>query len=235
MFFIAKIREKLRHGLVMQWLSDRLIRIGLEITPFYWVRESADGGLPDGLRAEDFREFSFEELGPDDMEPVLAASSDGFLARGEIQRDIGSPGIKCFALKRFGEIACFTWFNLNECSSYLRPMPLKANEAYLYAMYTMRPYRGRNLAPYLRLKAMKRLNALGKDSFYSISVWFNRPSINFKKKLGATFLELHLRLMFFKKIGFCRRIWTRAAKDNDELSTGRGPLPSDDAPRAPAQ
>jgi GNAT superfamily N-acetyltransferase len=217
MSLVAKTREKFRHGLVLQWLSDRLLSVGLEFTPFYWVQEYCGQSLLEGLDAREFAEFSFEELGPDDMERAAAISGGEFVTIDEVRRSAAAPGVKCFALKHNQEIACSTWFNLHECNSYLRPMPLKENEAYLYGMYTQRAYRGRNLAPYLRYRAVNELKSLGKDTFYSISVCFNRPSINFKKKLGAKFLELHLRVMLFKKFGFTRRIRTystRPPRDN---------------------
>jgi GNAT superfamily N-acetyltransferase len=216
MSWVEKIRRKMRHGLVLQWLNDQLINLGVETTPFYWIREGVTGTLPNAWNAEDFRDFSFVELGPDDMEQIAQTSGDRFVALEELQQNICTPGVKCFALKHHGEIACFSWFNLNECSSYLRPIPMKENEAYFYDMYTMRAYRGRNLAPYLRLKAIEYLKTLGKDVFYSITVCFNRPSINFKKKLGAEFLELHLRVMFFRRFGFTRRIRSIASKKSTE-------------------
>jgi len=205
MSLLRKAQEKWRHGLVLQWLSDQLTNIGMEITPFYWVKEHYCETLPEGLTEEDFKDFSFEELGPDDM-PQVAKLSGGWFVAEEIQSEVVTPDIKCFALKKDGEIACFTWFNLRQCSSYLRPVELKDDEAYLYAMYTDKPYRGRSLAPYLRLKAMEVLKSRGKNTFYSISVYFNRSSISFKKRLNAEFLELHLRIMLFKRFGFCRRL-----------------------------
>jgi hypothetical protein len=42
------------------------------------------------------------------------------------------------------------WINFNELSYKSTIIHLKSNEAYLWYMYTVKPYRGKNLAPYLR-------------------------------------------------------------------------------------
>jgi hypothetical protein len=61
------------------------------------------------------------------------------------------------------------------------------------------PYRGKGIAPYIRYLGYKELERLGRTRLYSISIYFNTPAVNFKKKLGAEFLELRLRVRLFRK------------------------------------
>ena len=51
---------------------------------------------------------------------------------------------------------------------------------------------------------------MGYDIFYSISEFFNTPSIKFKKKLGAEFPKLIVGATLFNKISWR---WERKAKE----------------------
>jgi hypothetical protein len=79
---------------------------------------------------------------------------------------------------------------------------LESNECYLYDAQTLYVYRGRSLAPYLRCKCYKALNAKGRTTLFSCSAFFNRPAILFKKKLNAKFiligLDIGIRGLFTK-------------------------------------
>ena len=200
MSVVKKIQDKFRHGLFFKWFCDQLVHVGIEIVPYYWVKENFTTSLPEGMKTEDFKQFNFVELGYDDMPLITMNEGDRIVKLDYLQRKISTPGIKCYALKDAqGQIACFSWFNLNECSSNLRRHPLKPNEAYLFDMYTMKNYRGKNLAVYIRLKCMEVLKNFGKDTFLSISEYFNIPSIKFKQKLNAEFLEFNIRVKVFNK------------------------------------
>ena len=94
-------------------------------------------------------------------------------------------GEKCIGLKHKDEIACFMWMNFTEFSYKSTIVHLKSNEAYLWFMYTMESYRGKNLAPYLRYKSYKILEEMGRNRLYSISDYFNSPAVRFKKKLNT--------------------------------------------------
>ena len=112
----------------------------------------------------------------------------------------------CYGLKKNGDIVGFTWFNLKECQSNLHPTAMKENEAYLFDMYIMKPYRGKNVAVYLRYRCMQVLKTLNKDTLYSISEYFNKPAVQFKKKFNAEFLALYLRVKVFNKYNFRWRL-----------------------------
>jgi hypothetical protein len=132
-------------------------------------------------------------------------------------------GQKCFGLKYRGELAAFTWCDLDWCSHvYFKGkttghtftwcnidrcahgyrFPLKDNEAYLFDAYTLMHFRGKGLAPYIRYRCYKELAKSGRHKLYSISECVNTPSIKFKKKLNAKFPELRLSVELFKKWSF---------------------------------
>jgi hypothetical protein len=108
-------------------------------------------------------------------------------------------GKLCFGAKYRGELAAFTWFELDllDAGRYCRP--LARDEAYLFDAYTPIPYRGKGIAPHIRYLGYKELEKLGRTRLYSISLYFNTPAVNFKRKLGARFLELRLLVRVFRK------------------------------------
>lgn len=92
------------------------------------------------------------------------------------------------------------WIDFDSCNFTPHSVSMKRNEAYLFSMYTMHEFRGMNLAPYLRYKTYECLRKMGKDTFYSISEYFNYSTLKFKKKLNARNLKLILYIELFKKV-----------------------------------
>jgi hypothetical protein len=60
-------------------------------------------------------------------------------------------------------------------------------------------FRGKGLAPYIRYHSYKVLERMGYSRIYSVSDYFNTPSLRFKKKLKAKLIELRLVITFFKR------------------------------------
>lgn len=83
-----------------------------------------------------------------------------------------------------------------------RAFELQPNEGYLHSMYTFEAYRGKNLAPYLRYHSYEFLEKEGVDTFYSVSEYFNKSTIKFKKKLNSKPKKLILSVVIFKKLTF---------------------------------
>jgi GNAT superfamily N-acetyltransferase len=108
-------------------------------------------------------------------------------------------GQKCFGMKHRGDIVAFMWFVFDEF--ILKPGDPKLNEyeVYLSDMYTMREFRGRGVAPYLRYQSYKVLKEMDKTSFYSVTDFFNKSAIHFKQKLNAKYLSLNFCCEFFRK------------------------------------
>ena len=70
-------------------------------------------------------------------------------------------------------------------------------EVYLFGAYTDPDYRGQNLAPFLRVKCYGALRAIGRNSFFSITEYFNTAARRYKEKLGAVNESLHLQVGIF--------------------------------------
>jgi hypothetical protein len=188
--------NKVRYGLVLQGLRNRLSRIGLEFRPYYWVLEGSENISPPEIKGN-ISEYSLKFLGRKDMK-IIGRKASGH--EEEKLLDHIEKGKKCIGLIHKGEIAAFMWLDFEECNFTPNLLRLKENEVYLFSMYTMDIYRGKNLAPYLRYKSYEMLRKLGKDTFYSISEYFNYSTIKFKNKLKAKHLKLILYIELFKKI-----------------------------------
>ena len=108
-------------------------------------------------------------------------------------------GCLCLAVKYKGEIAAYSWCDLNYLRYKDRIVALKQNEAYLFNARTYRAFRGKNLAPYVRNELCKLLKQRGIERFFSITLWSNAASMKFKQKSGAKPIELFLYVGFFRK------------------------------------
>lgn len=194
---LKKVWNKHQHGLLLHAILRNMRKVGLGINPYYLVQEGVDEvGQPE-FRGNP-EEYTFEFLDPakiEELNEILGESREGkpvFLRRME-------QGKKCICLKHNGHVIACMWFELEECR-YFKPLfKLGKNEAYLFDMYTLNSYRGRNIAPYLRYKSYEILREMGRDTLYSISEYFNSSAVKFKKKLNARFLGIYLFITLFKK------------------------------------
>jgi len=193
---LKKIAAKFRHGLVLQTLRNQLTRIGIKITPYYWVQEGLILGGAPGIKG-DISEYTVEFIEAEEIKKIAhdvhAYSEQGMLTLLE-------KGNKCLALRHQQEIASLMYIDMYECDFASLDLKLKEDEAYLTYMYTMDAFRGKNLAPYLRYKSYEILKEMGRDKIYSVSVLFNSSAIRYKEKLNAKNLKLILYLELFKKI-----------------------------------
>ncbi len=139
---------------------------------------------------------SFEFFGPEEMKVIRAIPGREWCTEDKLLSFL-DEGKKCFGVKCQGQIAAFNWFYLEEGNCRLRRFRLEDSEVYLFDMYTMKTFRGRGIAPSLRYETYKVLRKMGRSKFYSISDFFNIPSIRFKEKLGSRFLELCLYVRLF--------------------------------------
>jgi hypothetical protein len=126
-------------------------------------------------------------------------------------------GRLCVAFKYKGEIAAYSWCDLNYLQYKGRKVALKRNEACLFNARTYRAFRGKNLAPYVRNELCKLLKQRGIDRFFSISLWSNTASMKFKQKLGAKPIGLFLYIGLFRKFHLHFRL--RNMADNQFTST----------------
>jgi hypothetical protein len=191
-----KLVSKIKHGLVLDTISNQLARIGIKIFPYYWVQEGINSTeVPEirGIISDYTIEFiEAEEIKKID-ENLGTYSLEGLLAYFD-------AGKKCLGLKYKNELASFMFINLTECDFTSSNILLKNDEAYLAYMYTMKAFRGKNLAPYLRYKSYEILKKMGRNRIYSVSIFFNSSAVRYKEKLNAKNLKLLLYIEIFKRL-----------------------------------
>ena len=187
---LARLWGRLRHGLLMQEILDRVNAAGLVLMPYIVTVESA-ALLPEVRAVEGYQ---IRDLGSDDaaeivnistrspnLANVLAAARDG----------------RCYGVTQSGQLVGYTWAFVRYVSVPATGtvlFDLNADEAYLMGMYIAPAHRGARLAPWLRAHVLRSLAAEGRTNCYSISLLFNRSSRRFKARLGAQERELRLYL-----------------------------------------
>lgn len=183
---------------MLYFLLSRLERLGIEIFVYYWIQEGINGGISPNLDNL-IGGCSFELLGAKDMKEIGRIPGREKYSEEKLLDRLKKGNI-CMGAKYQNEIAAFTWCDFTGDSITEQKIILRPYEAYLFDMYTMKPFRGYNIAPYLRYQFYKLLKQMGRNTCYSISEFFNTPSIKFKKKLNARFLELRLEIKLFNKL-----------------------------------
>lgn len=193
--FLYKLAQTVHQSQFLQLLYD-LSKIIIDVHPFYIVQEGMSE--VDGINVKPKLESSNVcFLKPSEMKvisesPEVPQAEDVFLKRL-------SDGCLCIGIKHYDEIAAYMWCNLKECDSKLIRFNLSEDKAYLMDARTFSSYRGKNLAPYLRVQLYKHLRQMGRTKFISITSYLNSPAIRFKKKLNAKPYKLYARIKLFMK------------------------------------
>lgn len=185
----------IKHGLFWHGVRNNLAKIGLDFMPYYWVQEATEAFTPPEIRGDD-KDFELLVFG----EKEIAFIKSTII--GIEDKDLFSnlkDGELCIGLKNKGNIAAYMFIKRKPFTFRKRYFNLKSNESYLHSMYTFEDYRGKNIAPYLRYHSYKHLQKEGVDTFLSVSEYFNKSTIRFKRKLMSKPLKLYLSLMLFKR------------------------------------
>ncbi len=186
----------IRNGLFFHGLRNRLARIGINIMPYYWVKEEVhnceEPKIKGNVADYKLRNLNLEEL------TLICKDIDNFIMDDLID-DFKNCDL-CIGLENNKEIAAYMFIGLNGFDFKYRKIEILENEAYLFNMWTFHSFRGRNLAPYLRFKSYELLNEMGRDTKYSITEYFNKSSIKFKNKLNSKHLQLYLYIELFGTI-----------------------------------
>lgn len=192
-----KIAGKFKYHLISQALLNQLNRIGITIKPYYWVQEGFQSETPEINGT--ISDYTVEFLEAEEIKK-LGVNPWGI----SIDKQIADlkAGNKCIALKQNSEIASSMWINLTECSFRPARASLKNDEAYLSSMYTSEAFRGKNLAPYLRVKSYEFLKQIGRNKIYSVTEFFNPSASRYKQKLNARNLMLILYIEIFGKFNW---------------------------------
>lgn len=188
----------IRHGLFWHGVRNNLARIGLDFMPYYWVQEATSPITPPKIRGED-QSFVIEKFGENEINHIK--NSIIGIEEKDLLDDLRKGEI-CLGLKNGEKIAAYMFIKRKPFVFRKRAFELQPNEGYLHSMYTFEAYRGKNLAPYLRYHSYEFLEKEGVDTFYSVSEYFNKSTIKFKKKLNSKPKKLILSVVFFKKLTF---------------------------------
>lgn len=187
--------NKIQYGLFIYGLTNRLQRIGIEIKPYYWEREFSKQCDEPKIKGNNL-DYSIKNFGPEEIKIICAK---GYVYNVKEKLERLKNGQICLGLVHDGDIAAFSWIELNELNFRKESIKWKENQAYLGGMYTVESFRGLNLAAYLRYQISIFLKEKGRNEIYSISDYFNYPAIKFKKKLDANHVDLHLYINLFGK------------------------------------
>ena len=187
---------RIRYGLVLFSMRNLLSRIGIDIEPYYWVKEGHIRYSYPSIKGNE-KEFSIKKLDFLESKQVLSKSSGMGHHVKKLKENIEN-GQFCIGLFHKDNIAAYMFIDVNDFTYRGKVFKLKDNEAYLLNMYTFEEYRGRNLAPYLRSKCYDLLKEKGIVNIFSITSYFNNSSKKFKRKLNAQNLNLVLSITLFK-------------------------------------
>jgi len=187
--FIARLRERLRYGLLTQELLDRLARFGIVICPYYLVSEGMRTKLDESaLRSS----ITFARLTPEQA-PLVAGMPCKRLKLDYVHKQMSTA--VCFGVFDGAELIGYSWASfsaVNAPTTQAALFELDARGAYLFDMYIARSHRGERLAPWLRYRSYEQVTGLGRDRIYSVTLAHNNSPRRFKQRLGAVEIEKRL-------------------------------------------
>nr|WP_299339682.1 GNAT family N-acetyltransferase [Allomuricauda sp.] len=188
--------SRIRHGLLLMTIKDFLVKLGIDMGPYFWVLEGSGDCMEPKIRG-DFENLQICYLTPDE---IAALKDITFFNSEDVLRSSQNGRMKVVALKHENQVAAVTCVKYDIVIFKKKSFHLSSHEAYLLNMYTYQSYRGKNIAPYLRYHTYQMLKKEGVQKIYSITDYFNRSSRKFKSKLNAKPLNLYFAIVLFKKL-----------------------------------
>ena len=192
---IEWISNIISHGLFWHGVRNNLAKIGLDFMPYYWVKEAVDPVNPPQIRGE-HEAFKISIFGEEEINYIK--NTIICIEQKELIADFKNGEI-CIGLKHNSDIAAYMFIKRKPFIFRKRSFNLTSSESYLHSMYTFEAYRGMNLAPYLRYHSYKYLEKENVKTYFSVSEYFNKSTIKFKKKLNSEPIKLYLSLVLFKR------------------------------------
>ncbi|MBR9844755.1 MAG: GNAT family N-acetyltransferase [Algicola sp.] len=189
------ISEVIKNGLFLQGVRHALAKIGIDIMPYYWVKEEVIPTETPKLRTD--QSFTFKVLEKHDLSEVIIATDS--INERKIHQSF-ADGQECVGLTYNDEIAAYMFIELNDFEIKNRKFKLNTDEAYLLNMYTLPNFRGKNLAPFLRYACYRHLEKRQVVHKFSVSNYFNKSAIRFKEKLNSKPQKLYLNIELFKSV-----------------------------------
>ena len=161
---------------------------------YYWVKEATYTIASPALiliRGK-LKDFEISTFGEEEL--IYIKKTIIGIENKDLLTDLKNGEI-CIGLKHKDEIAAYMFIKCRPFTFRRRDFKLKPVDSYLHNMYTLEAFRGKNLAHYLRYYSYKLLEKKGVTNFYSISDYFNKSTIKFKKKLTSKPLYLYLSVV----------------------------------------
>jgi hypothetical protein len=152
---LKKLAQKFRYGLTLQSIRLKLMKAGIEFTPYILFMEGTNVTDIPAINGN-ADEYTTVILGPEHMK-ALSEIDTGF-SEADLLNQLDN-GQKCIGIIHRDSIVAYMWMNFRELSYKATQINLKNNEAYLCKMYTKESYRGRNLAPYFGIRVMRCLKS----------------------------------------------------------------------------
>ncbi len=200
MVTFLRVKRIINKCSLLQSFYDRSKSL-IHVVPFYLMVEELGSVAESSIALQmNIDDFGVAILGPSDMKQV--AETPGVKETEYVLLERLHSGWICFGIKYENVVIAHMWCNLLACDSKLYYFRLNDDEAYLTDARTVETYRGKGLAPYLRLQFYKHLHNMGRHKFYSITEYFNEPAMSFKKKLGARPAALYIHVYLLKKCSF---------------------------------
>ena len=192
---IEWISQIIKHGLFWHGVRNNLAKIGLDFMPYYWVKEAVTPVNPPKIRDE-HQDFELSIFGEEEINHIKKTIIG--IEQKNLIADLKNGEI-CIGLKHNNDIAAYMFIKRKPFIFRKRNFNLTSSESYLHSMYTFEAYRGKNLAPYLRYHSYKYLEKENVNTYFSVSEYFNKSTIKFKKKLNSEPVKLYLSLVLFKR------------------------------------
>lgn len=197
MLLLYGIKNNIRRHQILQRLFD-LSKLIIRFKPYYLVNEGDIDDMINIIKPKlNIDDLVVCSLGESDMEN-LSQNIEIAQTKAELIHRLKN-GWHCMGIRYNGSIISYLWYHLKEVKELLE-FQLNDDEAYISDVRTLKPYRGKNLAPYLRYELYNYLRSIGKDKFYSIILCYNKPAIQVMKKINARPVKLILWIHIKKRI-----------------------------------
>ncbi|OUS01339.1 hypothetical protein A9Q86_06015 [Flavobacteriales bacterium 33_180_T64] len=194
-YSLKVISDVIKNGLFLQGVRHAFAKIGIDIMPYYWVEEEVILTEEPKLRTDET--FVFKRLKKEDLKLIISEADS--INESKIHQSF-TDGQECVGLTYNNQIAAYMFIELNDFTIKGRTFKLNPNEAYLLNMFTLPVARGKNLAPYLRYASYRYLEEKNIITKYSVSNYFNKSAIKFKKKLNSKHRKLYIHIELFKSL-----------------------------------
>ena len=188
------ITQIIINGLFWQGVRNNLAKIGLDFMPYYWEL-GCTNIKPPQIR-DDISKYQLSIFGEEEIS-VINQNVIG-IGHKDLLSDLRNGDV-CLGMKKEGRIAIYSFIKLRSFDFRGRSFEIKPVEGYVFNTYTFEDFRGKNLAPYLRYQSYEYFKDKGIERYYSISEYFNKPTLRYKKKLNVSPLKLYLSLILFKR------------------------------------